>query len=162
MDAACWNTFGESPFFGDYNGRVMIAWEGNLDNVKLDGTGGDSITAECQQAYSYFKALGSQKQVGLYRPNFIVSAPISYNSYIYYDFEVAIPLAPDGIPSAGGSIWNTAIWNNGSWYGGANPQRGWNMAQGMGVAASVAIGLRANADVLWVSTDYSLQVGGIL
>jgi len=115
-----------------------------------------------QQAYSYFDALGSQKQVGMYRPNFIVSKPVTYNSNIFYDFEVTGIQTPDGLPNSTGSVWNTATWNSSTWYGGTSPQRAWNQANGLGVAASVAIGLHSNGDVLWVSTDYSYLVGGIL
>jgi hypothetical protein len=163
MDAACWNTFGDHPFFGDYNGTVYIAWEGSTDGVLLDGTGGDSITAEAQQAFSYLGALGQQKQVGMYRPNFIVSTPVSYNSNIIYDFSLYEELAPDGMPvPEGASVWGTALWGIATWYGGASPQRSWRIAQGVGVAASTVIGLRANSDALWVSTDFSYTIGGIL
>ena len=35
MDAGLLGLFGDKPFFGDYTGRVCIAWEGYLDDVKL-------------------------------------------------------------------------------------------------------------------------------
>ena len=98
----------------------------------------------------------------MYRPNFIVAAPISYATIISYDFVVKSIEAPPGFPVQGASIWGQALWGQARWYGGTSPQRGWYMAQGLGVSVSVAIGLRSNSETLWVSTDYSYIIGGIL
>jgi len=163
MDATTWNTFGDQPFFGDYNGVVHVAWEGSMDGVLLDGTSGNSIFAEAQQAYSYLNALGQQKQVGLYRPNFIVSKSVRFNSLVMYDFAIFEGIPPDGLPvPESASVWGTGIWGEAIWHGGSFPQRAWHSAVGVGVAVSTAIGLRANSDALWVSTDFSYIIGGIL
>jgi hypothetical protein len=98
----------------------------------------------------------------MYRPNFIVAAPINFNSLIYYDFTVAVPQSPDAPPTQLGAVWNNALWSVDKWYGGTVPQRNWVQASGIGVAASPAIGARTNGDTLWVSTDYSYIVGGLL
>jgi hypothetical protein len=98
----------------------------------------------------------------MYRPNFIVTAPISYATIISYDFVVKPVEAPPGFPVQGASIWGQALWGQAKWYGGTSPQRGWYMAQGLGVSVSVAIGLRSNSETLWVSTDFSYIIGGIL
>jgi hypothetical protein len=35
-------------------------------------------------------------------------------------------------------------------------------AEGMGVAASIALSTKSNGSVLWISTDYSYKNGGLL
>lgn len=164
MDAAVWTTFSDQPFFGTYDGRVCIAWEGFLDNVNSDGvTGGTSVVAIGQQAYSYLNAIGVQKQVGMYRPRFIVGQHVPFNSAILYDFATQDLPIPDGeAPGPGGARWNAAFWGQALWYGGVTQQRGWIQASGMGVAASIAIAAASNEEALWVSTDYSYRVGSLL
>lgn len=163
MDAATWTTFNDQPFFGTYDGRVCIAWEGYLDGADTAGQGGTSIIAIAQQAYSYLNSLGTQKQVGMYRPSFIVGQDVVFNTAIVYDFatqDLAPPEGQDAGPSA--ARWDAALWDSALWYGGVKPQRNWVQAQGMGVAASIAIAAASNEAALWVSTDYSYRLGGLL
>ena len=162
MDAAVWCTYNSNLYFGDFKGRVLLAWEGNVDNVPLSGDGGTSITAVVQQAYSYMGSLGTQKQVGMYRPNLVVASPVIYNTAIQYDFEVSAIAPPDSVAIQTGNVWDSAIWGIDTWYGGTSNQRTWSQANGLGVAASICISLRANGEVLWVSTDYSHIQGGLL
>jgi len=162
MDAAVWCTYDSNLYFGDFKGRVLLAWEGNVDNVPLSGDGGTSITAVVQQAYSYMGSLGTQKQVGMYRPNLVVATPVIYNTVIQYDFEVSAIVPPDSVAIQTGNVWDSAIWGIDTWYGGTSNQRTWSQANGLGVAASICISLRANGEVLWVSTDYSHIQGGLL
>jgi len=162
MDAAVWTTVSAQPFFGDYAGTVYKAWTGGLDNIELDDTGGTSITTEVQQAYNYFGSPGSQKQIGLYRVNWVSSQPVAYNSAILYDFGSKTLITPDAIPRSVGALWNVALWGVDTWGGGSSTERNWSGAEGMGVAASILIKSRSNADAMWVTTDYSFVNGGLL
>jgi len=162
MDAACWTTYDAQPFFGDYEGRVHVAWYGGLDRVDLAGLGGTAVLAEVQQAYSYLNSLGTQKQVGMYRPNFIVATPVAYKSGIEYDFQGSSVPAPDSVAPSLGSLWDDSKWGTAQWYGGTSNQRIWSQASGMGVAASVHLKTVSTNDVLWISTDYSYKVGTLL
>ena len=163
MNAFCWSTLDSQPMFGDYSGRVLLAWTGQLDNVKLDDSGGVAVTALAQQAYGYLQAPAVQKQVGMYRPTFVADCPISFNSQILYDFKQTTLGPPGGGGKACGSLWNEDEWDYGIWGGGGGVQKGWVQAQGMGVASSLAIATQTQIEVLWVATDYSYQVGaGVL
>ena len=163
LDASCWGTFDKTPYFGDYSGRVLKAWTGFSDNVLLDNTGGIGITATVQQAYSYLGRQASQKQVGMYRPTFVVTSDVGYNSAIVYDFKFQVVTDPSLIDAESGSLWGTARWGTGVWGGGTQVQRSWVQAEGMGVAASLLMIIRSDAEVLWVATDYSVVKGnGIL
>jgi hypothetical protein len=165
MDAACWGLFSGKPFFGDYAGRVCLAWDGYLDNVALDGTGGTSVPAFVAQAYSYLGSLGTQKQVGMYRPNFITTEIFNFTSAINYDFKDATLTPPDSAPVPEGavpSLWDVGIWDVNKWGAGLVTVQGWVQAEGMGVAASIALSTKSNGSVLWISTDYSYKNGGLL
>ena len=92
LDASCWVAdYQDVPFFGTDDGRIMQGWTGNTDNVTLDDTAGIPITALVQQSYNYFGTPTNNKQVGLYRPNFLTSRSVAWKSMIAYDFLFAIP-----------------------------------------------------------------------
>lgn len=160
--ASCWAQFMDLPFFGDASGNVLQAWAGYKDYVEIAGTGGTTIRTIVQQAYSYMQAPAVQKQVGMYRPNFLVSSDIVYSSAITYDFAIADIVEPSGGAITSGSLWGIALWGIGLWFGGLHTQKQWTQAQGIGVATSLNMKTSSEADITWVSTDYSYKVGGIL
>ena len=142
----------------------LIGTEIEFDSVNLTiAPVGQPITFKAQQAYSYLEAFSAQKQVGMYRPNFLVSGPIDYASDIQYDFTPVTFLAPPSQPAASGSaLWGVALWGTGLWGGGITPNRKWQQATGYGVAASLFMTAQSDKAVTWVSTDYSYKVGGLL
>lgn len=165
VDAATWATFNGEPFFGDYQGRVLKFWDGRVDEVPLSDitTNARAIRAQVQQAYSYFNAPAVQKQVGMYRPNFLVGASVAYNSRIEYDFQVQPVKTPVAIePEFYSAVWDTSKWDEGRWGGGLYAERLWVQAIGIGSAASLRMTLVAEAEVAWVGTDYSFKAGTLL
>jgi hypothetical protein len=159
IDAVCWGTFGSSQMFGDYDGRVLLFWSGSIDNVLLDGTGGRGIVSSVMQAYSYLGAMATQKQVGMYRPTFIVNAPITISSQILYDFNTDGLSTPSAAPRDYSALWDYGLWGTAIWGGGSGVQKWWIQASGMGVAAALRMVTQTEAEVLWVSTDYSFVNG---
>lgn len=160
MDAASLVVFNNLLYFGNYDGTVYQAWYGGQDSVDLSGTNGTDVVCECQQAYSYLDAPSVQKQVGMYRPNFITNIAIGYNSRIDYDFitaSIETPTPPP--PDDSGSLWGTALWGVGVWSGSLGTDRQWNQADGVGVAAALRIAMQTSGEVVWVSTDYSYKIG---
>jgi hypothetical protein len=163
MDAASWFPRPQNPLFGDYAGNVWLAWFGESDGVQLDGSGGSGVLGVAQQAYSYYGSPAMQKQIGMYRPNLIVTVPVRFKSNIVYDFIDVPIVVPDAIPNTEGSLWDVGLWNTATWGGGTEVQRAWVQALGMGNAASLQLVLRSTGEVLWVATDYSYVSGwGIL
>ena len=160
MDASCWSFFGSTPIFGSHDGKVYQAWTGNSDKVAVDGSGGEPILSVVQQAYSYMGSPATQKQVGMYRPTFVVSDPAAFKSKIKYDFAGELITAPGPLPPATNSLWGVGNWNESTWGGGDTIQKQWVQAEGMGTAASLIMVMRTEGEVLWVSTDYSVLPGG--
>jgi hypothetical protein len=163
IDSVCWNAFGSQQFFGDYSGRVLMFWTGTIDNVLLDGTGGKGIISSVMQAYSYLGNMATQKQVGMFRPTFIVNAPLTISASILYDFSTADLPTPTSPPKNYSALWDYGLWGQAIWGGGDSVQKQWIQAQGMGVAAALRMVTQTEAEVLWVATDYSTVQGkGIL
>jgi hypothetical protein len=160
MDASCWGLYNLDPYFGTYDGRVMAAWTGNKDGILLDNTGGTTIIAEVQQAYTYFGHTSTQKQVGMYQPVLVATSDVAISTTIEYDFadkNLASPTAVYSTPD--GSLWNSSLWNTAIWGGSSNVQKDWVGANGMGIAASLRMITQSDGDVLWVGTNYSLGNG---
>jgi len=160
--ASCWVTFDGNHYFGDADGRVLQAWKGNVDDVQLSDPTGTYIAGACQQAYTYFGKPAAQKQIGIYRPNFVVTADAQYGSSIAYDFSFQIASVSTIPTESTAALWNVALWDHSLWSGSLKTQRDWNSAQGIGVAASLTMAVRSKAELLWVSTDYTYNSGGPL
>lgn len=160
IDAACWSVLDSNLFYGDYAGNVCQAWTGTLDNVAFDGSGGASITSACEQAYSSLGQPAAQKQVGMYRPNLLVTDSVSFNSAIAYDFDTAELLVPGAPVPSISALWNTALWNTSLWAGSDKVQRSWIQSAGIGHTVSLQIAMQSTNEVLWISTDYS-YIGGL-
>lgn len=163
MHARCWLRLDDSPFFGGVDGKVYRAWSGDRDGVNIDGEGGTNILSSVQQAYSNFGMPTAQKQVGLYRPNFLGTRKINYTSILTYDYS------QNRVPQSNGSNepsvfahWNEALWDEGKWSGGVSVQRDWRSAEGVGTAAALTMSLSTEAESIWVSTDFTIRSGGPL
>ena len=166
MPAQCWKLFDSAILFGDSKGNVWEAWTGYSDEALFDGTGGNAITSTVQQAYSYLDAGPRQKQVDMFRTNFITddSNGIDYAALIDYDFSlsnVRVPNAPfAGVPD---SLWNIGLWNSAIWQSGDTTQRNeWLQSYGMGYVVSIALAMQSTSSVIWLSTDFSYKTGGLL
>lgn len=163
IDARAWNRAGGEPFFGDADGNVNIALIGDKDGVLVDGTGGTNILGGAQQAYSDFGGPTSQKQIGMYRLVFLGARPVGYATAIAYDYSQAGPPSATGSGISGAfAHWDEALWDVGRWSGGLSVQRDWRSASGMGTVASLLMNLSTEAEATWVSTDYTIRLGGPL
>jgi hypothetical protein len=100
-----------------------------------------------------------QKQIGMYRPTFVVNDVVSVKSTIRYDFSTEPLTVPTPLSRTLSSTWNTGKWNTSKWGGGDIIQRPWMQAEGMGVASSLLMVMQTEGEVLWVATDYTM-VGG--
>jgi hypothetical protein len=162
LPAFCWATDYDSLFFGTTEG-VYRAWEGNVDNVAQDGTGGDDIIASVQQAFNYFQLPGQLKHYKMVRPTFLSNGNFDYQIGINVDFNFNDTETPSGKGVSNAGIWGTSEWNDGSvWTGGYISSKLWSSVVDIGYAASVRLTVRANCEVTWTSTDWIFEKGGIV
>jgi hypothetical protein len=161
-DATCFVTdYGETLYFGT-GSRVVQGWVGTTDNVTVANPQGVAITALAQQAYNYFGTPGNTKQVGIYRPNFLVSRQLAWKSAINYNFTFSVPQIHVNPSPEGSPLWDKALWDAAFWSGGLKAVKQWASAEGQGFAASLAIVTRSDGEVVWVNTDITVCPGGIL
>ncbi len=162
MHANCWWPIFDSIVYGE-NGVVYRAWEGYLDGVKLDGTGGEMITAECQQAFSYFKLPGQNKHFKMFRPTFLFAGEFKYRAGANMDFDFATQPPPAAFNSASYGVWNQSLWStNDVWAGGSQSSKYWASIVGIGYAAAIRLSVTTPAEVVWVSTDWLYERGGVI
>jgi len=162
LDATCWVTdYQEFPFFGS-DDRVIQGWVGNTDNVTPEDPAGKPITALVQQAYNFFGTPANNKQVGLFRPNFLTTSKVAWKAIVSYDFTFKIPMLQFFPPQVGVPAWDQAIWDASYWSGGLHAQKAWASAEGMGFAGSLSMATRSDGEVVWVNTDFTISSGGIL
>lgn len=160
MPASCWGFYDQGPLFGDYNGNVWLAWEGDTDGADAAGENGQGIVTQVQQAYSYIGSPGIQKQVTMYRPVLLTGSPVTVNSRIQYDFENGNVNVPTSAPPPGSADrWDSGIWDQATWSGASTIQKQWIQAEGVGIAASLKMIMFTDTDVLWVATDYAFKQG---
>lgn len=157
-DANCFVDHLNVPFFGG-EGIVYRGWTGFADDVHAGNPAGNPVQGICQQAYTYLGVPAVQKQIGMYRPNFLVSGDAIYGSAIAYNFEFLTPQIPFAVPATTGSRWDSAIWDQAMWAGSLKGQRAWSASKGMGFAASLCMNLKSSEETLWVSTDFTLITG---
>lgn len=161
-DANCWAVdYLDTPFFCSGN-RVCQGWFGHTDNVTVDDPKGKPITALVQQAYNFFGTPANNKQVGLYRPNFLTDRSVVWKSMIGYDFTIKVPVINVNPPQPKIPLWDTAIWDADIWAGGLHAQKSWASAEGMGFAGSLCMATRSDGEVIWANTDFTVRSGGIL
>jgi len=161
MSANCFQGVGNTLMFGG-DGVVYRAWEGYMDNVLLDTTGGIPIVAECQQAFSYFDLPGANKHFKMFRPTFVFSGKFKYKAGANMDFDFATLPAPAAFGTSNFGVWNDTLWDDGSvWSGGSQSSKQWASIIGIGYAAAIRIAVETTSETLWVSTDWLIEKGGV-
>lgn len=163
MSASAWCAHNNKLYYGNTLGTVYEAWYGNSDNILLNDTGGDGVTALVQQAYSYFGTPGTEKQVGIYRPTFVTRGEVAFASEIIYNYVEDTVVTTSSVPGLSSALWNTGLWGSGLWGGGSVVQKEWISARGLGIAASLKMATQSASQVLWISTDYTVvKTRGVL
>lgn len=164
-----WSTFIDIPYLtgdvylddfyiGDEDNRVLI-YEGNADNVALDGTGATDIEFSLLQTFQEEGQVGNYKRAQFLRPVFIASAAPAYIAEVRYDYNLSELFGAPSASSVSGALWDTAIWDAALWsveLATADQLRGGN-----GMGRTIAIGIQGNtqAETILVRTDLHKDEG---
>jgi hypothetical protein len=146
-------------FYGDGDGNVYHAFYGFRDKVELDGTGGEPIDYEAQQAFSLLEGPGLNKYVSMMRPTLLSRERVSVLIGVLFDYKsetVLGILAPLEITEA---FWDEDLWDSGIWSGGLIVDQQWVTVGGIGYAAAVRIKGSAAAETYWIATDWIFEAG---
>jgi uncharacterized protein YigE (DUF2233 family) len=159
INAFCWEAssgnkmyFGSSGFVGDF--------------YDVTSDAGANIVATAQQAYSYFDTRGQQKRFTLVRPILQTDNGLpTVLCGISTDFDT-VPLTNQiafnpNITRTG--LWDQSTWDNANWGGGLAITKFWQGVHGLGYAGSININVASQGiEFHWASTDYVMELGGVL
>jgi hypothetical protein len=159
IDAICWEVSGNNRIFFGANGFVGEFYTQLSDN-------GSNIVATAQQAYSYFDTRGQNKRFTLVRPILQTDNGLpTVLCGISTDFDTQpltnqIAFNPSTLDVA---TWDNAIWDDANWGGNLTTSKFWQGVTGTGFAGSININVASQGiDFHWASTDYVMELGGVL
>jgi len=155
IDSAC--------FAGTRDGRVVRAFNGALDNVRIASTIlGDPIQCRVTPAFQAMGTPGQQKVFKLVRPTFITTMTPSLTMQILTDYGLPRPATTPTLPTIEHSLWDQAKWNLNKWSGVKAPIKEWLGCHGVGFAGTVQLDYRCGGDTLLASIDFWTEQGGVL
>ena len=144
-------------FMGTEDGRVLVVTSDvYLDDVKFDGTGGQSIELYAFGAYTYLGLPTANKHCKFVCPTMQSGVSPAYKMRVLSDFRLnTYGASPSSGVVAGGSLWDVALWDQSLWARSSNVFSPWVSANVLGysfawqlkVSTSTAFGL---ASVKWV------------
>ena len=154
---------GSVAYAGTMFGTVVRAFDGSIDNVGLDGVGGNGIRCRVTPAYSALGSPGLNKHIKMIRPFFIaVAAPyIEFTVLTNYEPPVSV-FIPSIVQGDFGGIWDVSKWNIGKWGGGVTSIHYWYGCTGWGHAVTVQLDYTTGGDTVLMGLDYWLGVGGVM
>jgi hypothetical protein len=152
-------------YFGTVDGRVMKF--GNdiyLDDMKIDGTGGDPITCSLFSAYSYMESPTTLKHWKLIRPLFQALQPPNYRLTLNTDFDNSA-LAGNPAPPAEPQVeplWDDAIWDQAFWSSALTTFRPWVGVSALGFCAALLLKVTVNEPTSLVAVEFVFEEGGVV
>lgn len=162
VPCTCMNVVAGFLFFGTPDGRVIIAQDGELDNVLIGTSTGSYIVGEVQPAFSYFESIGKNKQFLMVRPTFLsVDQPGVYVT-MNTDFTFNVPAGVPTYAPTNASLWGTGLWDSAIWGGQQYTFQNWIAVNGVGYAGSLTLKTNVAGGTLLASIDYMFEVGGSL
>lgn len=174
LQTGAWSTFSGMPvntqttfngimYFGDQQGNVYKGLYSNLDNVDINGSGGNQIMCRAQGGFSDFGQPGAYKRFQMAYPIFISSSPpaVSVQMNLQYTFN-PIYSTPNFPQSDSAGDWDVDNWDQCAWTGSTNTYAAWAGLQGIGYYGSLQVACRGTAGTLYVSTNVTVDVGGFM
>ena len=159
IQAYCWEVSGDADMHFGGNGFV-----GTFYSALSDDSG--NITATAQQAYSYFESPGQLKRFTMVRPILQSTGGVpSVLCGISVDFDTqsqlgAVSFNPNTQTEG---IWDTSKWDSSIWSGGLITTKVWQGVTGIGYTGSVNLNAASRGiELHWASTDYVMEVGGVV
>jgi len=154
-NANCWTILEENPYFGG-DGFIGHAWNTNSDN-------GDQINGDALPAFNYFGMTGQTKRWTMVRPVFRSTGTPQLYVNMNVEFDESANTAPLSFSPTIYGRWDEAIWDISLWSGGLGVIKNWQGVNGTGYCAAPRMVVAASdIEVMWVSTDFVYEAGGVL
>jgi hypothetical protein len=158
----CAEPWGGTLYFGTEDGRVCFN-DGDVDGVLLADP--SSFSPVYWSALTGFTNLGSprQKQVHFIRPTILSQGGnIPHEVAARYRWDLTEIPSITSTPSAGGSLWGTALWDQSVWGGSYSSQQRVAGAYGIGPEVAIAIRGASSSRMTLTGIDVNWEGGGFL
>ena len=159
IQAYCFVNSGDNDLHFGGDGYVGTFYSGFSDN-------GNNITGAVQQAYSYFDTPGQLKRFTLVRPILQTDNDLpTVLCNISTDFQPVDNLGQVSFnpPILNTGKWDSATWDNKNWGGGLVTTKIWQGVTGLGFTGSINMTVASQGiEFHWASTDYVMEVGGVV
>ena len=154
-DANCWVLYNDHVYFGG-DSVVCKAWDGTGDNAT-------NINADGLQAFNYFGSASQLKKFGMARPVMKASGNPTIQANLNIDFDTSDMTSPLSYTAVAGAVWDTAVWDTDLWGGSLQILKSWQTVTGIGYSAGMRIKAASKSlELRWVSTDITMESGGII
>lgn len=165
IPASCWLSTSGGDFVGHAGAGRVLRWG---DDTADDG---NSISAECVQAFSQFGAPAALKAFRLAMPVMADAGP-AVKLEMALDWVVppaeAVARGPGAPPIGGdasvaGMRWDQGLWDQGLWAGAGQPVRAWRAVRGIAQAGAIRLRVQASeASPQWFGSHIIFETGGHL
>lgn len=153
---------GPVTYAGTLDGRIVLAFDGPLDNVTPNNPDGLGIKCQVTPAYQPMGNPGVQKRFTMVRPSFLTANLPSVKVTLLTDYRTPGYGTYPSLPVTTEDEWDLSNWNIATWGGLKNPVREWVGISGAGFAATVQLDYTAGGDTLLTSIDFWSEQGGPL
>jgi hypothetical protein len=162
LPMACATLLGGRLYFGTSTGEVCKGFDGTLDGILRDGTGGNPIQGEIQTAFQTFGTPGQNKKFDMARPIFVApSAPsVKVRLNTQYSFST-VGGSPAYVVEEPG-YWDSGVWNVARWGSASRTYQAWVGLVGMGYYGSLRMRVRGNAETIFTSAHIMASPGGVM
>lgn len=163
VEIVCAETYNGDYYMGATSAASGEVWiyEGNLDGVANDNTGGTAISFRVLTSFQAMGAAQNFKNVGLVRVIGRLTAETEVNLTAVYDYDIEASILDPANPGGENQVlWDTAVWDDATWTYDIEPY--YFIRGSYDIGRTIAVGMRGSskARIEVVSWDISLQTGG--
>jgi hypothetical protein len=154
-NASCFAVFLDELYFGGTNG-VFKAWTGASDS-------GIDIATDAKQAFMHFGNASQKKHFKMVKLYIGTNGNITPGVTLNVDYADQVVTGTGAAIPVTAGVWGSSVWGGAVWGGGIQTVGKWQKVNGVGYCASLRVATNTNTNVArWYSTDYAVEVGGIL
>jgi len=151
-----------SLYFGLTSGRVARGFLGDKDGAASDGTGGDTIECNSQQAFNAYGTPANLKKFQMARPIFIATNAPSVLVQMNTQYGLEVVAGSPSFAAITGATWNGSNWNTAYWAGSTNTYQAWVGINGLGYYGSLNMKVRGSPGTLYTSSHVMYEPGGVM
>lgn len=148
QNALCWETMGETLYFGGFAGRVFEADTGSTDD-------GEPIVCDCKTAFNYFGLKGVLKRFTMLQSLVTTDGRAAPSESLDIDFRDGQSLGSLEPPITSTTLWDVAQWDVDVWPPEQVTSGDWKTVTGIGQCAAVRLRVSSGT-----ASSLSLKVNG--